>query len=392
MVQKSLRRRPHATKANGSDQSLSERAAQGAGRTSHPERYLIAHRARPRRAPTAPFVIEGDRAGERVRRTPVAAHCRALDRLVPDLVGRGGEGMRDLIAARLDAMGIDPATAGETQCEDALADLAALGLSAAKDDGGLRGALAILQLGGDPGAPEPRRRPERPADGPALPTFVPTPEPFADVAFRSPDDGTLHAVPHPDGLASHAAPGLTAFLVPAGDASGVLPDPQEGFGGCGPQTRLAPREAIRAWAGLRELMRHLGPPAAVLSGRACGLAQTAVEAAFATLGDPFYGAGGEAFEAPVLDRRLDAIDLAPDSRALARETLRAEFARPPRAPSTVAAPWRLVVAAPQIVEALTGEAPAAAIIVVWDPVADEVVSRFRMNVPGDGIVASSRDD
>jgi hypothetical protein len=252
-------------------------------------------------------------------------------------------------------------------CSRMLRELVELGLDPALPDAGWSRA-AVLLGEGPVGA--------TPAAVVLQPTgrYDPRPETTREPIEMRPAFGWL--APSSFGLErlAHGTP-VVAFFVPDDAVLGLVTAPERAYGFCNQGRLLSALDAYRTAASLNLLVRRLGgPPRLVLSGRDCGLAETAAEIAAATLGDPAY-ATAEEYAPADFDRRLDGLGLDEAERALAADAvagLVAEFDfEEPGA-------WQAVVTTPDVVEAVTGTRPAGGGVVVLDARDGSEIARFRL--------------
>lgn len=254
-------------------------------------------------------------------------------------------------------------------CSRMMRELVELGLDPALPDGGW--SRAAILLGEAPvsvtPAPVERRRTER---------YDPRPETTREpLEMRA---GFGYVLPRPEGSGIEAIDPearVVAFFTPDEAALGLVAAPEGAFGFCNEGRLLSTLDAYRAVATLQMLTRRLGqPPRLVLSGRDCGLAETAAELSGATLGDPSYSLPDE-YAGADFDRRLDGLGLDAAERALAAATI-ADLLRELDFEEEGA--WHALVTTPDVVEAATGARPPGGGVVLVDARDGAEIARFRV--------------
>lgn len=254
-------------------------------------------------------------------------------------------------------------------CSRMMRELVELGLDPALPDGGW--SRAAILLGEAPvsvtPAPVERRRTER---------YDPRPETTREpLEMRA---GFGYIVPRPEGSGIEAIDPearVVAFFTPDEAALGLVAAPEGAAGFCNEGRLLSTLDAYRAVASLQLLTRRLGqPPRLVLSGRDCGLTETAAELSGATLGDPSYSFPDE-YAGADFDRRLDGLGLDAAERALAAATI-ADLLRELDFEEEGA--WHALVTTPDVVEAATGARPPGGGVVLLDARDGAEITRFRI--------------
>ena len=320
-------------------------------------------------------IHDADREPRRPGRDPAESRaCRAYNAFTSALLAKGGTEMVQFLRGYAIDQGFgmgstrDPSPA---DCARMLAGLRDLGLDPDLPDGGLSFASDFL--------PDERVAPPAVVDR----TGGYDARPEAEVELAN----WLTAAPY-----TYAVPG-TGELQQIGELAGVVAfiTPPEGLSGgdsarpgdenaCMDRRRLPHEEGFRAWAAMRELMRHFVPPGSILSGRDCALVEVATEMAFATKGDPSFAHGEDEFVSVILDRRLDAVGLGADDRQIAGRTVGAMLREPE---PTETHPWRAVVTSRAIVEAVTGSEMPDGSFLVWNHRTGSVSGPFRMRLSGE---------
>lgn len=254
-------------------------------------------------------------------------------------------------------------------CSRMMRELVELGLDPALPDGGW--SRAAILLGEAPvsvtPAPVERRRTER---------YDPRPETTREpLEMRA---GFGYVLPRPEGSGFEAIDPearVVAFFTPDETTLGLVAAPEGAAGFCNEGRLLSTLDAYRAVASLQLLTRRLGqPPRLVLSGRDCGLAETAAELSGATLGDPTYSFPDE-YAGADFDRRLDGLGLDAAERALAAATI-ADLLRELDFEEEGA--WHALVTTPDVVQAATGTRPPGGGVVLVDARDGAEIARFRV--------------
>ncbi|RST85704.1 hypothetical protein EJC49_14285 [Aquibium carbonis] len=320
-------------------------------------------------------LIDVDGQLRRPGRDPAESRaCRAYTAFTSKLLAKGGTEMVQFLRGYAIDQGFgmgstrDPSPA---DCARMLAELRDLGLDPDLPDGGFSFASDFL-----PAEPVPS-----PARADRAVAYDARPEPEIELA------NWLSGAPY-----TYAVP-MTGELQQIGELAGVVAfvTPPEGLLGgdharpgdrtaCMDRRRLTRDESFRAWAAMRELMRHFVPPGSILSGRDCVLVEVATEMAFATMGDPSFAHGEDEFVSVILDRRLDGVGLGADDRQIAGRTVGAMLREPE---PTETHPWRAVVTTPDIVAAVTGYVVPAGSFLVWNHRTGGVAGPFRMRLSGE---------
>lgn len=328
-------------------------------------------------------IYDADPAPRRPGRDPTESRaCRAYNAFTSALMQAGGTEMVQFLRGYAINQGFgmgstrDPSPA---DCARMLAELRDLGLDPDLPDGGLAFASDLLP---DEPAPSPPPAP-LPTPAPAERTGAYDARPEAELELASWLVGApyTYAVPMTGGL-QHMGDlaGIVAFVTPpAGMLGGERARAGDGAA-CMESRRLPREEGFRAWAAMRELMRHFVPPGSILSGRDCALVEVATEMAFATMGDPSFTHGADEFVSVILDRRLDGAGLGAQDQELARRTVGAMLREPE---PTETHPWRVVVTTPDIVAVMTGYVVPDGSFLVWNHLTGGVAGPFRMQLSGD---------
>lgn len=321
------------------------------------------------------FIHDADREPRRPDRNPAESRaCRAYNAFTAALLAKGGTEMVQFLRGYAIDRGFGMGSTREpspADCARMLAELRDLGLDPDLPDGGLSFASDFL--------PEERVAPPAVVDR----TGGYDARPETELELANWLDGSPY---------TYAVPG-TGELQQIGELADVVAfiTPPEGLLGsdrarpgdenaCMDRRQLPRDEGFRAWAAMRELMRHFVPPGSILSGRDCALVEVATEMAFATMGDPSFAHGEDEFVSVILDRRLDGTGLGADDRQFAGRTVGAMLREPE---PTETHPWRAVVTTPEIVAAVTGHDVPHGSFLVWNHGTGTVAGPFRMRLSGE---------
>ena len=320
-------------------------------------------------------IHDADREPRRPSRDPAESRaCRAYDAFTSALLARGGTEMVQFLRGYAIDRGFGMGSTREpspADCARMLAELRDLGLDPALPDGGLSFASDFL----------PDERVAPPAVVDRTEGYDARPETELELANWLAGAPYTYAMPTTGELQQIGElAGVVAFITPPeGLLGGERARPGD-ENACMDRRRLPAEEGFRAWAAMRELMRHFVPPGSILSGRDCVLVEMATEMAFATKGDPSFAHGEDEFVSVILDRRLDGVGLGADDRQLAGRTVGAMLREPE---PTETHPWRAVVTTPEIVAAVTGYAVPHGSFLVWNHRTGGVAGPFRMWLSGE---------
>ncbi|MER0240249.1 hypothetical protein [Fulvimarina sp. MAC8] len=138
----------------------------------------------------------------------------------------------------------------------------------------------------------------------------------------------IHAEPAPFDL-KHVQDRATlvAIHVPIARDNGSVAapgEPQNCFTGTEPDLR----ESLVAWASLREVMRYVGVPGLIISGPECVAVRAALQASWATTGDPTFTDGPDEVVAVRTEPLLAAPGGSGGREAALRETAKSVFSTP----------------------------------------------------------------
>lgn len=320
-------------------------------------------------------IHDAGRTPDRPSRDPAESRaCRAYNAFTSALLAKGGTPMVQFLRGYAIDRGYGMGSTREpspADCARMLAELRDLGLDPNLPDGGMSEMSEYLFDDGDESLlvdDEAQGYDARPEAEQQLANWL-AGSPYT---YAVPMTGELQ---HMGELAD-----VVAFVTPP---EGWLGRNRAGPGdeqACMDRRRLPREEGIRAWAAMREIMRHFVPPGSILSGRDCALVEIATEMAFATLGDPSFLDGEDEFVSVTMDRRLDGVGLGMEDRLLAGRTVSAMLRKPE---PTEGHPWRTVVTTPEIVAAVTGIVVPHGGFIVWNHRTGRLAGPFRIRLSGE---------